>query len=369
MRATVVRPHELGPPELARWEALRAQDPALGNPFLSAAFAQAVGRVTERARVAVLEDAGEVVGFFAFERRLGGVGQAIGAGVSDAQAVICPPELVWRPRDLLAAAGLSVWEFSHLIGAQAPPQGAAVTYAPSPVVDLDGGFAHYLGRHAKGSRVKRTLRYARKLEREHGELRFAFDCRDPGVLDQLMRWKSAQYRRTGRRDRFAQPWIRALVEDLVDARPAGCEGTLSALWSGDRLLAAYLSLRSGPVLAGWFPAYDVDVRGYSPGLVLQLRLIEAAAGAGIRLFDLGKGESDYKESLKTGDLTVAEGWLQRPSAGAVLRAAQREPRRRALAFVLARPALRLAARRALVEVGRAREAPRRAAERVRLSGS
>jgi len=64
-------------------------------------------------------------------------------------------------------------------------------------------------------------------------------------------------------------------------------------------------------------------------------MAEAAAAAGIQYLDLGKGEEDYKHSLKTGDLIVAEGWIDRMSALALARRVQQAPRR----FVVGHPPL------------------------------
>lgn len=50
-------------------------------------------------------------------------------------------------------------------------------------------------------------------------MRFVLDEREPEALRTLMGWKSAQYRRTGRRDRFAKPWIRG-------QRGRGAQGVL-----------------------------------------------------------------------------------------------------------------------------------------------
>jgi Acetyltransferase (GNAT) domain/DegT/DnrJ/EryC1/StrS aminotransferase family len=104
-----------------------------------------------------------------------------------------------------------------------------------------------------------------KLEREQGPLRFLFDTSDGDLLDILMRWKSAQYRRTGRLDRFARPATVRLVRDLLQTRAPVCSGTLSVLYAGRRPVAIHLGLRSASTLACWFPTYDVTLARYSPG--------------------------------------------------------------------------------------------------------
>jgi CelD/BcsL family acetyltransferase involved in cellulose biosynthesis len=83
-------------------------------------------------------------------------------------------------------------------------------------------------------------------------------------------------------------------------------------------------------------------------------MAEAAAAQGIRCLDLGKGQEDYKQLLRSGDIALAEGWVERPSSATLFRRVQRAPRRQVQNFVLSRPALRRAARRALEGFGRVR---------------
>jgi CelD/BcsL family acetyltransferase involved in cellulose biosynthesis len=353
VRIEVVHPHELGPAELAAWRRMQREDPALGSPFLAPEFTQAVGRVRADARVAVLEDGQDLGGFFAFHRVRFGRGLPIGAGLADAQALIHARGMTWDPRELLRACGLAVWEFDHLLAAQVPFAPYHVSAARSPTIDLTAGYEAYLaGRRGASERVRVALRKARKLARERGEIRFELQARDRRAFGQVLEWKSAQYRRTGRGDRFSRPWIAGLVDALYDQEADGCAGSLSLLWVGDELVAGHFGLRSERVLASWFPAYDTAAASYSPGWLLFLRMAEAGAAGGVQAIDLGKGEEDYKQSLKTGNLALAEGWVSRPSVRALARAAQRAPRRRVTRFVLERPRLRLAARRALREIGR-----------------
>ncbi|BBJ44882.1 hypothetical protein SSPO_076000 [Streptomyces antimycoticus] len=77
---------------------------------------------------------------------------------------------------------------------------------PSPVIDVERGYEAYLARlRDRSPRFTRTtLAKERKLGREVGEVRYVHDERDPAVLRTLIGWKSAQYRRTGRSDRFAR---------------------------------------------------------------------------------------------------------------------------------------------------------------------
>lgn len=357
----MVRPGELDAGEIERWRELRALSGAPANPFMEPEFSLAVGRVRPGARVAVIGgDTGGSVGFFPYERGPLGQGRAIGFGVSDSQGPVLSPEHTLTAKELLKACSLSSWEFDNLeAGGELFVPDAAEAF-DSPVIDLGQGYEAYEAVLRAGSPkfFRTTTAKERRLARQGGEVRFVFDERDPAALRTLMAWKSAQYRRTGRRDRFAKEWISTLVRQLAADGPdraPGCSGVLSVLYVADRPLAAHFGLRSRTVLSCWFPAYDTGFAKYSPGLILHLRMAEAAAGAGIGLLDLGRGAAEYKDALKTGELRVYEGASVRRGPRAALYRLSREPSRRAHSFVRNRPKLAGYAQRALSQVGRLRD--------------
>ncbi len=129
---------------------------------------------------------------------------------------------------------------------------------------------------------------------------------------------------------------------------------LACLWADGEPIAVQAALATRSVLALWFPAYRPDFARYSPGNVLRLELIQAAAERGIATIDMGKGFSPHKEQLKTGELQVGEARVERRGARALIHRAYQEPPRRIERFVLDRPRLRLAARRTLARIGQAR---------------
>lgn len=363
MKITVVSPDELTTAELDRWRSLQRESPHLQNPFLSAQFVLAVSRARGNVRVGVLEQDGEIVGFFPYEVHGRGIGRAVGVGVSDCQGLIHGAGVRPDPRKLLRECGLAVWEFDHLLAEQTFLSPCHAVPATSPTIGLGDGYENYLQRKRETSKktIKATLYKQRKLGREVGPLRFSFDVRDPDVLRMLMRWKSAQYRGTGQYDRFAQGWIVHLVEDLLASRARECAGTLSVLYAGDEPVAAHFGLRSESVLSCWFPAYDRGYAKYSPGLSLHLEMAAAADGEGIRYLDLGRGDEEYKESLKNGEVMLAEGWLERPSPTAAVRRVQRAPRWWVKGLFRSHPQLRVQAHRTLGRLGRLRNAGPRGA--------
>ncbi|CAL9653739.1 hypothetical protein SUDANB105_06718 [Streptomyces sp. enrichment culture] len=364
---TIHRPEELDAPLVGAWHRAMEESPEYANPFLSPEFAAGIARFRSGARVAVLREGGEPVGFLPYERNPLGVGRAIGLGLSDCQALVHLPGVTWDTHALLRACGLSIFEFDHLVEEQKPfAEHVTGTFA-SPVVDLRPGdeadYPQWLRATYPGL-AKTTLKKERRLARDLGEVRFVHDERDPRMLRRLMRWKSAQYRRTGRMDRFSRPWIVGLVDHLFQLREEHCTGVLSVLYAGDRPVAAHFGPRSHTVLAAWFTTYDPELRYYSPGLLMHLRMAEAARHDGVRVMDFGRGDKEYKDWLKTRELRVGEGFATRPHPVAAAHRLWRRPVRGLRNTVLAHPGLRQPADRLLKTVGTLRSG-RAAATRTR----
>lgn len=307
-------------------------------------------------RLAVIEDGGEISGFFGFERSRWGIGRAFCYGLSDVQGIVHAPGYEWNGVALLEACELDVWNFDHLIADQVQcfAPGRWTTYRASPIVDLSAGWESWIARKKSNQRIKDIQRRERKLVREIGTPRFETDTNDMSHLDLLMQWKSAQYRRTGRFDRFAQMWVRNGIKRLLDMRRDGFSTELSVMFVRDRPASFHLALRFDDMLASWFPAYDVNLATFGVGIVHQLHVLRHASQRGVRFFDFGAGEESYKRTFSDFDLFVAEGSLSRASAVALTHRMQTVPKRIVTDFVLRRPPLRRAARRVLNVIGSVR---------------
>ncbi|GAA4077375.1 GNAT family N-acetyltransferase [Nonomuraea soli] len=350
MRLTVVRPRELGETEIARWRALQQADPALDTPFLSPEFTVTVGELRDQVRVSVVEDDGKIVAFFPFERHPLGIGRPVAAGLTDAQGLV--GTIDGDARALLKLSGLGVYEFDHLVAGQPFLQGRHELF-PSPIIDLRAGYDAFT-RQVGAKTYKSTLAKARRLERDFGQVRHDYAVHDPEPLRTLLAWKTAQYRRTGRSDRFSHPWIVELVDRLAAIESESFAGVLDMVYVDGVPMAGHFGLRTATTLAGWFPAYDPAFAKYSPGLVHHLAMAEQAAAHGIEVIDLGRGEKEYKDKLKNGELRVAEGRVARPGPASAAHWVTRVPLRTARNTVLANPFLSRVADRALKTLGRVR---------------
>jgi CelD/BcsL family acetyltransferase involved in cellulose biosynthesis len=309
MNITTISAKELSPDVVAAWKDIQSTDHSVDSPFFRPEFAQAVAAVREDAEVAVLEQEGQYVGFFPFQRSRGNVGRPIGGRLSDFQGVVTRPGIKLDPMHLVRQCRLSAWGFDHLIATQA-------AFAPfhwsadcSPYIDVSAGYdAYQVERRAAGAGdVLQAVKKRRKCERQLG-VRFESRTTDRHVLETLIEWKSNQCARLRVTSPFSFPWTVALLQRLLLLRDnPDFSGMLSALYIGDRLAAAHFGMRSGRVLHWWFTAYDPELSKYSPGSQLLLELVKAGGSLGLARIDLGKGPEPYKRDFMTGAIALAEG--------------------------------------------------------------
>ena len=312
MKLTLVQGSDLGKTESLVWAGIQQARPEFSSPYFRPEFTRLVASVRSDAWVGILEDQGEIVGFFPFQRGRNGVGKPVGGPLSDYQGFVVKEGVSWTPEWLIRQAGLAVWDFDHLIESQAEFKAYHRIVEPSPIMDLSAGFEAYAAeRRAAGSeQIKKTQALERKLAREHGAIRFEAQAQSSSVLETLLRWKSDQYRDTQKVDVFSYEWtVEILRRLLCEGEPAFC-GILSALYASDRMIAGHVGMRSGGVLHYWFPSYDPEFARYSPGLVLLLKIAGWAQEAGIRKIDLGKGDALYKQRLSNASARVAEGSVE-----------------------------------------------------------
>ena len=324
MRVTVATVDDLTTEQLALWDAIQRETPALDSPYCHVGFTQAVSRVRDNVRVAILEEDGEVVGFLPFETLPGRVGRPIGGRLSDYQAVVARADSHWAAEELVRGCGLAAWDFDRVCPTQ--ESFADHSYQTHEVahVDLAGGIDDYLHQKRRdgSGMLRQTERKQRKLRREHGELRFIADATDRPWLEQLFEWKTAQYQRTGVTDAFAVPWTRELLADLL-AGDDELRGVMSVLLIDQQPVAIHYGLRCRGVLHCWFPSYDEQFARYSPGAILFLELIRACGEMGVQRIDLG-GVSHWKSRFMTSTSTIREGSVDlRPVVRRLRRAARR----------------------------------------------
>ncbi|MFV0309493.1 MAG: GNAT family N-acetyltransferase [Desertimonas sp.] len=168
----------------------------------------------------------------------------------------------------------------------------------------------------------------RQLARRRGTVTFTIDDHDDEAWDALARWKSAQYRRTGKRDLFGEPWVAATFARLRAATIAAPTGpvamarpVVSTLRAGDRPVAVHLGLITAGCWHYWLPAYDPGARFASPGMLLLREMCRSAPSLGAELIDLGRGMQPYKMQLANDRVILIDGAVPSSRAGARARRA------------------------------------------------
>jgi CelD/BcsL family acetyltransferase involved in cellulose biosynthesis len=309
MKVALLRANELGDEQLRQWETLQDLNPALSSPYFSWQFTAAVAAVRRDVQIAVMEDENRIVGFFPFQRTSMGMGRPVGGALSDFQAVIAAPKTQWDPQELIRKCRLSLWDFDHLLAAQTPFASYHRKTEASPYMDLSNGYENYFrARREDGSeQIKKAGNLRRKLEREIGPLEFAAHSIDEATFQLLLKWKSQQYITSATTDIFTYEWTVALLRRLLEIQTADFAGMLSVLSVNGKIIAAHFGMRSKQTWHYWFPSYDHEFAKFSPGLLLLLKMAEAAPAMGIKRIDLGKGESQYKNRLASGETAIAEG--------------------------------------------------------------
>lgn len=339
MRTTLIPGCELSGELRERWRCAQESNPLLVSPYCCPEYTQLVSSVRKDIWVGVIEDGGRVIGFFPFQRS-GRHGRPVGGPLSDCQALICEPHERLDVRSLIGQCRLRAWDFDHLLAEQTAFSEYMVVRDESPCLDLSQGFEAYVrSRKNMGSDIiTTTQRKARKLEREIGPLRYVGTDMDRSALRTLLDWKSRQYVRSDTMDVFSFPWTVKLLHALMETRTESFHGRLSALYAGDRLVAVHMGMVSRWVWHYWFPAYDAELRQYSPGVTLHLKMAEEGAAEGLQAMDLGKGQSTYKSRWRSYGVPLAEGSVQVSS----LTTAWRSVRKGAEAWIRRTPLVHVA---------------------------
>ncbi|WP_199200441.1 GNAT family N-acetyltransferase [Alkalicaulis satelles] len=310
LHCETIRHDALGGEDRLAWINL-ARLSGLSSPLLHPDFACAVGRVREDVRFALYRDARGLAGVFAHHRRPGGFARPVGAAFSDVHAILTRPGLDVPASRLLQLAGLSRARFSAVhTGHDTPPDGMmSAGAAQACVLEGDPEALVERLRAAHPKRFKDLRRRLRRLEEDHGEIRLEAGA-DRSAFEQLITWKRAQYRQTGKHDVLAPRWAARLMTSLFDNRGGEVKGRLITFTAGGRLVAAEFGPEAQGCFHPWLAAYDPDMAGYSPGHLLVFQLVSQMGALGLTRYDMGPGHEDYKKYFAN-DLTPLHAGMAR----------------------------------------------------------
>lgn len=312
MKTSVTRGSEMSSDILAAWDSIRQLNPSLASPYFTSTFTQIVAAARGDVEVAVVESDGQIIALLPYQRGRFDIAGPVGAFISDYHGLISMPDVSLDPCALLRGCGLTAWDFNHLPVEQSCFTPFCREQHRSPIIDLTAGYEAYVKeRREQGTeQIKKNGNLMRKLEREVGPLRCVAHSPDKALLEKSLQWKTAQFRRNRWRDLFSISWVRQTMEEIHATQTADFAGMLSLLYAGDKLIAAHFGMRSATIWHYWFPTYDLAFAKYSPGVMLLLKMAEAAPTMGISTIDLGCGEHSYKWRLMNGFIPTAKGSVE-----------------------------------------------------------
>jgi CelD/BcsL family acetyltransferase involved in cellulose biosynthesis len=168
----------------------------------------------------------------------------------------------------------------------------------APSIALDADYEAWMGRRERKFR-KEARRTARRLEEEgvHGRL-----TADESAIAALMQLHRARWQQRGGSSvgEEAQRVVAAAAAALGDERLA-----VALLDGPDGPVAAELVVRAGEHVVFWAGGFDPAWARHAPGTQAMLVALEAAAGGGVQVADLGGGAHEYKWRMSDGNRPLA----------------------------------------------------------------
>lgn len=311
-RCDVLRPSELAADDVALWRTMIAQSPCMQRAFFTPEFAVACQRAGCRAYVAILSDGLGVCGFLPFQFKnawseMLRLAERIGGNLSQGASLIAWPMVKVSSERLLRLSRLAAMHVTQLIEGQDQFGLDAIWSQICYVTDLRAGPAEYFSALLARNRglVRDTERQQRRAEKTYGPL--SLETTSPvsaKALGDMIAAKRHQYQRTQVTDPFDRPETLQIIEALNESRTEDCKMVLARLDAGERVLAQHLGLQHKGALSWWFPVYDPDVQGVSPGRLLLWDVIRRAADHGITEIDYGEGHAQYKQQFSTGSVKM-----------------------------------------------------------------
>ncbi|MEM9412771.1 MAG: GNAT family N-acetyltransferase [Planctomycetota bacterium] len=284
------------------WLRMHRQDPRFDSPYYHPEFVRAVAAVRDDVEIAVFEnESNQTVAVFPLQRISEHVADPIGGRMNDYHGLIAAQDTIIDIPNIMDRLNLQRFRFHAL--SQNFPGFDSYTFEklPSYFVDIGDGFdeyQHWLNRHS--STIKRLPQKIRSLARNVGPVKFEFETFNANVVEQMIELKRKKYQKTKTFDILSVDWAANLLREIAKMNGEKFRGITSALWAGEKLIAAHVGMISDHILHYWFPSFDPHFNKYSPGLQLMLNTIKSAAKADIKRIDMSYGQSEFKDKFCNG---------------------------------------------------------------------
>jgi CelD/BcsL family acetyltransferase involved in cellulose biosynthesis len=212
----------------------------------------------------------------------------------------------------LARLSMTGWSRPHVVAT-----------ATCPFVDLTPGWDALRGRHGGKQRANFARKAARLARLGAVEFQEIVEPADvcaalPAMMDLYRRRWAGRHESGGFAGRH-----RDFHAHAAPALAAAGHARASLLRVDGRIVAFSYGLRAGGVTTSYVLAHDDAFGAHSPGLLLLLRLLEAACRRGDREYDLSVGEEAYKDAWASGRRQVVRVLCWRRASPAAIRGRMR----------------------------------------------
>lgn len=306
-KTTIYIADDLPASVISAWAELRGSNPRLYSPYFHPDYTKTIATLVDNVRIAVAEDEKEIVAILPFQGER--FARPIGAPMTDYHGLICRPDCGLTLGDILKNSSVGAFHYSALVenGMHEPEKTSkgAMIYFP------DGAEAWKKAQSSSYTRHMKDLRRrTRKSDEQIGLSRFDFRSRNSKLFETLLKWKIAQYERSGFYNIFESDWTSKLLNTLW-SRPVSAElrVDMHALYIGDRLAAIDTGLTDGTTYHSWIVAYDPTLGIYSPGARLLNGILNESDHLGYERLDLGVGIDAFKRHYATEDVTTSSGFV------------------------------------------------------------
>lgn len=306
LNTSILKADELPESVISAWHALRESNPRLYSPYFHPDYTRNVAQLVENVRVAVVKEGNEIVAILPFQGER--FARPVGAPMTDYHGLICHPDCTLTLGDILKNSSVGAFHYSalvenHMHNSEKTSKGAMI-YFPEGAEAWKKAQSGSYTRHLKDLR-----RRTRKSDEQIGPSRFDFRSQNPVLFETLIKWKTAQYERSGFYNIFRVDWTSKLLKTLWE-RPvsAPLRLDLHALYIGERLAAIDTGLTDGTTYHSWIVAYDPLLSVYSPGARLLNAILEESDNLGYERLDLGVGIDAFKRHYATEDVTTSSGF-------------------------------------------------------------
>ena len=297
LTARLCRYDDLTAVDLDRWRQLCAAHADYQTPLLGPEFAYVLACVRDDVRIALFEQGETLKSVLAMHLRPDGFARPLGAPFCDYTGPVTAAGFPLTLDEMLSAAGIAAYETDTLVDPwhwHRPADQKTDTALSSHVIRPEGlsPEAYLEDRREKyPKRFKNFRRLATQLARDAGEPRLEWGPVDEAGYNQLLGFKSEQFRRSGLIDLTSAPESRRILRAVAGS----AYGFWITLWVGDTLVSGHFGIRAGSGFHPWISAYNPAYRAYSPGNLLLMSAIGKMSEMGLETYDLAFGHDHYKK--------------------------------------------------------------------------